>query len=123
MDLSSVKPVDRRVDIKHPVTREDTGLVFVLKPYSDPSVKAVQRRLANTRLRNGRKITAEQLEDAKLEVLCAAVSGWEWNGEATFGGEKLEFNAANVRKVLKSVDWIREQVDEELGDDAAFFGD
>lgn len=122
MDIFSIKPSTATVDIRHPATQEPIGLTIRLLPMSDKAVKAVQRRNANELYRaRGMKITAEKAEANRLDILVAAVEGWEWSGDASFNGEKLECTPENVRKVLK-VDWLREQVDEALGDDASFFG-
>jgi hypothetical protein len=121
MDLSSIKPSSRPVPIKHPVTDEPTGLVFRLLPDSDPKVKAVRRKRMDAHLNRRNKFTAVQLEAFSLDLLVAATEGWEWNGDIDFRGSKPEFNEANVRAVLKELEWARKQLDEELGDDAAFF--
>lgn len=127
MDLQNIKPNSRSVDIKHPVTQERIGLTISLRPVADPVVKAAKRKQIDARLsgRGRHKVTAVQLEQSAIEVLVAAISGWTFgtaeDGTAcTFGGEVLEYNDINVRKLLKH-DWIREQLDEELGDEAAFF--
>ncbi len=67
------------------------------------------------------KVTAEKLEAQQVSVIESAVSGWEWKGELTFQGNKPEFNPENLRKVLKALPWMKSQLDEELGDEAAFF--
>jgi hypothetical protein len=121
MDISTIAPVGRPIEIKHPATHQPTGLVLHLLPFTDPKVKAVQRKITNARLnRRNQKLTAEQIEANSIEIAMAAVSGWEWKGDASFNGQKLAFDRDNLRTVL-SVDWIRSQVDEELGDESGFF--
>ncbi|WP_420465623.1 hypothetical protein [Panacagrimonas sp.] len=123
MDLSTeFKPVAARdVFIKHPVTDEPTGLVFMLRPMTDPKVKAAKHRITNSRLQSRKgKITSEQMESQGVELMIAAIEGWRWEGAATWGGKKPEFTEQNLRDVIKN-DEIRKQIDAELGDDAAFF--
>lgn len=121
MDFASIKANTARIDIRHPATQEPTGLVWYLKPMSDPAVKAIQRRFTNETLRQrGMKITAEKADANRTDILVAATDKWEWNGDAEFEGEKPELTPENIRKVLK-LDWVRDQLDEALGDDAAFF--
>jgi hypothetical protein len=124
MDLSELlKPVaTREVAIKHPATDEPTGLVFRVRPVTDPKVKAAKHRITNARLQSRKgKLTSEQIDAQAVEIIVAAVEGWEWKGDAAWkNGKKPEFNDDNLRDVLKN-DTIREQLDAELGDIAAFF--
>lgn len=127
MDLSEVKPQSRSIQIKHPATQELTGLTITLLPSSDERIKAAKRKHLNARLHSRRqKVTAEQIEQASIDIICVAVDGWVWGKDAggeqaAFEGGQPEFSDINLRKVLKKLDWVREQIDEELGDDAAFF--
>ena len=121
MDISSITAAERVVGLKHPGTAEPIGLKVTLLPDSDPKVKAARRKFINERLQRGMKVTAEKLEAQQLSIIEAAVAGWQWEGELTFHGEKPDFTEANLRKVLKDLPWVKSQLDEELGDDAAFF--
>lgn len=121
MDISTVEAGPREVQIINPKTYEPIGLTITVLPGSHPKVKDASRKLQNARLaQRNQKITAEQLEANGLTILLAHIESWKWDEGVTFGGEKLEFNEASVRKVLKK-DWIRRQVDEAAGDEAAFF--
>lgn len=128
MDLSNLKPEARTVEIKHPRTDEPIGIRVTLLPDSDPKVKAVRRKRMDANLASRRnKFTAAQLEAFTTDLLVAAIAGWEWYGKGddgnglTFKGAKPEFTDENVRAVVKELDWFRDQLNAELGDDAAFF--
>lgn len=123
MDISSITATERTFEARHPSTQEPIGLRITLRPMSSPEVEKVRRKNANQRL-SGRnqKVTAEQLEANATELLVAAVVNWEWDEGTTMEGEQPECTEQNVRKVLNSQKWIRDQVDQELADDAAFFG-
>lgn len=127
MDLSSIKPAARKFDLTHPATDEKIGISVTLLPDSDPKVKAVRRKRMDATLANRRqKFTSAQAEAFTVDLLVAAIAGWEWgkdaNGEQnTFNGEVPEFTESNVRKVVKELDWFQDQVNRELGDDAAFY--
>lgn len=121
MDISTLTPHERTIDIKHPVTGEPIGLQVTLRPESDPAVVSARRKWMNERLSRGSKITAEKLEQQQIAVIAAAVSGWSFTGEATFEGSKPDFSEATLVKVLKKLPWVKAQIDEELGDTAAFF--
>lgn len=120
-DITSIKPAERTIEIKHPVTDEPIGLTITLRPESDLAVQAAQRRFLNERLQKGKKVTAEQIEAGTLSKVVAAIAGWEWKNGLTFHGDIPDFSEANVRKVFKELPWVRTQIDAELGDDAAFF--
>ncbi len=121
MDISTLVAAPRVVDIKHPATGAPIGLKVTLRPDSAPEVLAEKRKLLNERLRHDVKATAERLEENSLTLLGAAVAGWEWEGDLTFEGSKPDFTPANLRKVLVKLRWVREQLDDEFGEDAAFF--
>jgi hypothetical protein len=122
MDLSEIVASTNVVEIKHPATAEPIGLKITLRATSSKEVREVQRRMLNENLKNrGRTLTAEKVEANRLDVLVAATQAWDWAGELTFKGAKPEFNAENVRKVYKDLSWVKDQVDDALSDDAAFF--
>lgn len=121
-DISSIVPNERTIEIKHPASGEPIGLKITLLPASAEPVLAAQRSMINERLRRDVKTTAERMEANRLALIESAVKGWEWEGELTFEGSKPDFTPANLRKVLKALTWLRDQIDQELGNDAAFFG-
>lgn len=121
-DITSIAPNERTVTINHPGTGEPIGLRVTMRPESSPEVESVRRKWLNEKLqRRSGRMTAERLEELQISLITAAVTGWEWEGELTFEGDKPEFSAANLRKVLKRLVWVKSQLDEELGDEAAFF--
>lgn len=121
MDISSISAASSSVSIRHPSTAEPIGLTITLRPATSPEVKQVQRRITNDALKSRGKVTAEKVEANRLDVLVAATEGWTWESDTTWDGEKPEANVENVRKVYKRAPWIKDQVDEALSDDAAFF--
>ena len=122
MEIGTIQASDREVELKHPVTEEGLGLFFSLRsPYSD-EVKKAEREWLNARLaKKKQSITAEALEAAKEKQIMAAVSGWRFEGDANIGGEKPKFNPAALRELIRKHVWIRQFLDEELGDTAGFF--
>jgi hypothetical protein len=120
-DISNIIAAPRTVEIKHPATGEPIGLRMTLRPESSAEVTAAKRRLLNERLQRDIKPSAERLEANALSMIEASVSAWEWQGDLMFEGSKPDFTPANLRKVLKKLSWLRDQLDHELGNDAAFF--
>lgn len=127
MDLSSITASQNTVEIRHPKTQEPIGLSITLRPATCDQVQAVKRKVTNENLRmRGKSLTAEKLEANGIEMLVAAIETWTWGKdvsgeEASWGGEKLEPTPANIRKVLREAPWIKSQVDDAFGDEAAFF--
>lgn len=122
MDLSAIVPHSRKFEIKNPADGKGTGLFLEIVSQHDDRVKAVDRAIQNKVLRSrNRTLDADLVQDATLDKLVASVVGWEWTGDATWGKEgKLAFSADNVRKVLGNPT-VRQQLEEELADEAAFF--
>lgn len=122
MDILAIQPDTITVEIKHPGTGSPIGLTLQCVSLESDQVKAVERAIKNRALRGGRNtVTAEKIEDNTVEILSAAVVGWEWADGLTLGDMKNPpLNKANVAKLMQ-VGWIAKQVDTALGDEAAFF--
>lgn len=127
MDLSSIKAENTTVEIRHPVTFEPIGLSITLRPPTHPSVKAVQRRLLTEAQKSTKgRLPAEKLEAYGLDRLIAATEAFTW-GEGPdgqpckFEGEQPEATAENARKLYAALPWVKQQIDEAMGDEAAFF--
>lgn len=121
MDIASITAAARTVDITHPATGEPIGLKVELLPDSDDKVQTAKRKWLNERLQRNKKLTVEAAEAHSINVIEAAVTGWKWEGDLTFHGEKPTFTPGALRKVLKELPWVKAQIDTELGDEAAFF--
>lgn len=122
MDLLSLTPNTIAADLKHPATGEPLGVTVELRSLESDEVKAVERQLKNKALKGGRNtVTAEKIDDNTVALLSAAIVSWTFSGEANLGGDKKPAcNDANKRKLL-SVPALAKQIDEALGDEAAFF--
>lgn len=125
MDISTLKPNDRIIEIKHPVNdSENIGIRVTIISLNDEKMKSVRRRFINKRLeleKKGKSFRADDIEDNEIDLLVASITGWEWYGDVEFNGSKPEFTQANVRKVLTEFEWFKNQIAEAVGDDKAFF--
>lgn len=124
MDLDTLKPAERIVEILHPGTGEKIGVKVTVISISDDKMTAIRRKIQNKRIeldRRGKAFKADDLEENELELLLAGVIGWCWEGETTFKGEKPEFNERNLKLVLKELPWFKQQLQEAIGDEKAFF--
>lgn len=122
MDLSNIKATDREVELRHPATDEGLGMYFQLRsPHSD-EVRKAERAWLNKRLaKKKQNLTAESLEAAAEAKIEAAVSGWRFEGDVEIGGEQPQFSPQALRSLIRDHVWIRQFLDEELGDMAGFF--
>lgn len=124
MDLANIKPVERIIDIVHPSTGEKIGVSVTVLSINDEKMAASKRRIQNKKLeldRRGKTFKADDLEENEMELLTTAITGWNWEGDVDFHGEKPAFNEKNVKAVLKELTWFKQQIMEAVGDEKAFF--
>lgn len=125
MDIAAIKPVSERlIDILHPFSGEKLGVSVSLMSYDDPRMKRVRRSITNRRLHldaRGKHFKAEEIEENNHDLCFNAMTGWNWEGDATFNGKKPEFNKPNVIAVFTELPWFRDQIDEAIADEKAFF--
>ncbi len=104
--------------IKHPTTGEPTDIVINLYGQDSKVYQKASKKNLNTILKKGTKNTnADQVEARSLDLLAACSASW---ANMVVDGEELECTTQNARDVYKRYAWIKEQVDEHLGDRANF---
>ena len=120
MDLGKIKAVEAKLNVLHPVTGLETGLILGVVSDSDPRVAKVRHAFTNQRLAKQKtKMTAEQFEHFNNEVLCASITSIAWTGDASWNGEQLKHTPENVKKLLEA-DWLKAQVAELKEDNVGF---
>jgi hypothetical protein len=119
-----------RVEITHPATGEPIRDVAGMPAYIEvvgldsPEFKAHERAMIQRRLksRNPKAVmTAEQLAEERLEMLCACTVGWYLvapDGQPI----QVSFSPAEARRLYSNPDcgWITRQIDKAIGDEALF---
>ena len=125
VDISTIATAPRIVEILHPVTEQPVGVLVTLLPQDDPRVRAERNRIQDVMLvlrQKGKQITQAQIERNTINLLKASIESWDWSQSTiAFNGGRPEFTPQNVEAVLTQVTWFRDQIDEELGDEKAFF--
>lgn len=138
MDLSNIQPVERKIEILHPGTKQPIGLRCGIVAIDDDRLAKLKRDINDEQLRlnqRGKFLKTEEIEDNTQKLLFAAMTGWEWynptgkvgdkdyDADATpnFHGEVPEFNRKNVKAVTTELKWIAEQLKDGIGDTDAFF--
>ena len=139
-DLATINTgaaADRGVTVKilHPTSNRRLGLEITVLGSDSREFKRLQREQQNRRLkdqaknRGKLKLTAEELEEESLATICALVIAWRqknddgsWKGTMTYDSQELECNEDNKRKIFSDLgfSWLREQVDEEIGNRDSF---
>ena len=107
------------MDIVHPVTGENTGIKITLLSIDSDEYHKVSMRLQNENIKFARKnrgkTTAEKLNSDALDLLVGVTVGWTGITDGA-NDDPVPFSAENCRKIYTELPFIREQVDEFLGD-------
>ena len=124
MDISTITANSSELAIIHPATEEPIGLVLSILPLSDPKVKAVTHQI-QTKLMRKRKqrFTPQEIEQNLVDIMVAAISGLRWEEGASWNGEQPKYSEKVIREIIEpdDKDWLRDQIQESIGDTASFF--
>jgi hypothetical protein len=128
LDLSGLETNAKQegmLDILHPATQVAIGMKLRLaSPDSEHYRKLVQtmknKNMAILQRKGNKILSAEAVEESTTAVLAGAVLGFVGD-PPNWGGAPLECDAETMRMVFDKFPWIREQIDEYLGDRANFF--
>jgi hypothetical protein len=129
-DLASLNTIDAcnkpaEIEIKHPVTLMGTGIFIKVLGKDSDAYRGRVRAMADESLRRqalGKGGSADQtldkLEQKNIDALVAATVGWRDGDDPALelNGEKLEFSAANARKVYSELLPVRDQVAEAINE-------
>jgi hypothetical protein len=139
MDIKSLKPSERTVEILNPGTKQPVGIRVGLLHVDDESLQKLRRKIQDERYRleaKGKVFKTEMFEENMNELAFGAMTGWEWynpTGEVGKKGYKADaaytlngeaapaFTKKNVLEIFEVLPWFRRQIAEEIGDDEAFF--
>jgi len=118
------------VSIRHPKTNLPLDITITVCGTDSETFKNIQRKQLNRRMERAQRsrnnkvnVTAEESEAEGLDLLVACTKAW-----ATGERPEIEFNAdewlpctpENVRRIYEELPWMKEQVDQEIGDRANF---
>jgi len=138
MDLATLTPIERKIEIKHPVTDEPIGVRIGLVSMDDQSMMKLRRQITDRSQKLAQKqktFSAEELEQNSNDILYTAITGWEWynptgnEGDAgyeptampDFNGEVPEFTKRNLIAINKQLAWFKRQISDELEEVKDFF--
>jgi hypothetical protein len=84
--------------------------------YDEESKKRLKKQLGR---RNQLHLTAEEMDNETLDILVKCTLSWE---HIVVSAARPPCTAENVRNLYRTYPWIREQVDEFIGDRSNFLG-
>ena len=111
------------LEVLNPVTNQPVGAKILVAGVDSVAYREAQRKISNRRLaamsrRGSRyKVSAEEVEAEGLELLTTCIMDWEGISE---NGEKLDCNQDNAKRLFAAAPWLKEQVDEFIGDRSHF---
>lgn len=106
------------MELENPKDSEPLGVHFKLLGSDSEEYNKQVRKNNDKRIKKGMKnLKSETLEAEGLELLVACTVDWQ---DVMDEGEELECTKENVRKVYKKYPWIKDQVDEFVGDRSNF---
>lgn len=128
MDISGITTSNYLHKLVHPGTGRYLGLTIELAPTTDPAFKTLERQITDkalTKRIRGKVTKSEEIEENRTVLISAVIRGFIWENDAdgkpgSFGGEQMKFSPENVAKLL-AVEWIKDQIDEALAEQANFF--
>jgi hypothetical protein len=138
MDLSTLVPSERIVEIVSPATKAPLGIRVTIMHIDDSRLKTLKRKLQDERQRReqrGKIISAEMQDENLSELTFATMTGWEWynptgvksdkgynaDKEPKFDGKVPEFTKANVFAIFDKLPWFRDQIGEAVSETESFF--
>jgi len=128
IDLASIDTIKAsnagaEIELRHPVTNAPLGVFITVLGKDSDAYREFQRHKFNDYLRNeamakarGKQPTAksaEDYEDDMLTLLVSCTKGWR---NVVFNAVTLPFTAENVRRIYKSSPYVRDQINDAVGD-------
>ncbi len=129
MDLKDFTPKSDEVEVTvmHPVngeplTNEDgSNMVIVLhaphsKPYKEAMYEQTNKRLKVAQSSGGMDLTAQDLEEASLELLSKSTKSWN----ITYDEKKPKLTADKARSIYEELFWLKPQLEEAINNAEVF---
>ena len=123
MDIGKLGVKGRVYEVAHPKTGDAIGIRVMLLSLEDDKVKRLRRQIMDRASKlqlKGKFITAVEQEANHIDLLFAAVEGWDWYGDVDFNGAKPAFNRGTFGQICEALPWFKEQLDEQISETANF---
>jgi len=129
MDLKDFAPKSDTVEVtvKHPVNgepltnKDGSNMVIVLhaphsKAYKEAMYEQTNKRLKVAQSSGDMNLTAQDLEEASLELLSKATKSWK----ITYDDKQPKLTAAKAKAIYEELFWLKPQLEEALNNSQAF---
>ena len=129
MDLKDFAPKSDTVEVtvKHPVNgepltnKDGSNMVVVLhaphsKAYKEAMYEQTNKRLKVAQSSGDMNFTAQDLEEASLELLSKATKSWK----ITYDDKQPKLTAAKAKAIYEELFWLKPQLEEALNNSQAF---
>ena len=129
MDLKDFAPKsdDVEVTVKHPVNgepltnKDGSDMVIVLhaphsKVYKEAMYEQTNKRLKAAQSSGDMNLTAQDLEQASLELLSKATKSWD----ITYDDKQPKLTVAKAKAIYEELFWLKPQLEEALNNSQAF---
>ena len=129
MDLKDFAPKSDEVEVvvKRPGTwetltnKDGSNMVIVLhaphsKAYKEAMYEQTNKRLKVAQSSGDMNLTAQDLEEASLELLSKATKSWK----ITYDDKQPKLTAAKAKAIYEELFWLKPQLEEALNNSQAF---
>ena len=129
MDLKDFAPKSDTVEVtvKHPVNgepltnKDGSDMVIVLhaphsKVYKEAMYEQTNKRLNAAQKSGDMSLTAQDLEQASLELLSKATKSWD----ITYDDKQPKLTVAKAKAIYEELFWLKPQLEEALNNSQAF---
>jgi hypothetical protein len=123
MDISTIKVVERTIDIVNPGTKEPLGVTVTIMSPKDERLNKLRDSIAQKQLQLQAKGKVQKVDDLhadRRKIIFAAIVRWDW-GTNNWEGEKPELTPAVFRDIDEKASWFVEQINEAFGELESFF--
>lgn len=123
MDIQSIRPKTKDLNVLHPGTGQETGFILELVYPGHPRMIAAETQHGKRiRKHNGDMDIAAQRK-LLIAMNAAAVENWRFENGATLGGDTPAFDRNRLTELLEDPDfqWLREQINAAYEERADFF--
>ena len=129
MDLKDFAPKSDEVEVvvKHPVNgepltnKDGSDMVIVLhaphsKAYKEAMYEQTNKRLKAAQSSGDMNLTAQDIEDASLELMSKATKSWN----ITYDDKQPKLTVDKAKAIYEELFWLKPQIEEELNSSQAF---
>lgn len=122
LDTSEAAETGAVLDVLHPTENTPLGIKITLAGadsdiYRKTINKSVNKRVQRMKPGQSMPFTAEEQEESGITLLAACTLSWEG---VLVDGQELPCDKENAKALYRRFPWIREQVDQFIGDRANF---